>query len=54
MKIKKADLQEQTRNKHKDLSNEEKDTKRKYGGNRCRNMSQEYKQKLKEYAKKIS
>ena len=34
------------------MSEEEKNKKREYGNNRCHNMSEEKKQKLKEYQKK--
>ena len=43
-------LREQTRDKYRNLSEEEKN-KREYGKNRYRNMSQEKKQRLKEYQK---
>ena len=43
-------LQEQARNKYRESSNKEKDT-REYGRNRCRNMLEEDKQKLKECKK---
>ena len=46
-------MQEQARNKYKELSNKEKDIKRKYGRNRYQNMSGENKQRLKEYQKII-
>ena len=34
-------LQEQDRNKYRELYNEEKNIKREYGRNRCQNMSEE-------------
>ena len=37
--------------KYRELSNEEKDEKREYGRNGCQNMSEENKQRLKEYEK---
>ena len=51
--------QERILNKAKDyknrkLSEEEKDEKREYGKNRCHNMHEEKKQRLKEYQKKLS
>ena len=42
-------LQEQTRNKYRELSNEEKDIKREYGRNGYRNMSVKANQKLRAY-----
>ena len=42
-------MQEQARNKYKELSNKEKDIKREYGKNIYRNTSEEDKQKLREY-----
>ena len=47
----KKNLREQTRDKHRNLSEEEKIKKREYGKNRYHNMSEEKKQKLKEYQK---
>ena len=44
-------LQEQTRNKYRNLSEEEKNKNREYGKNRYRNMSEERQQRLKEYQK---
>ena len=46
-------MQEQPRNKYKELSNEEKDIKRDHWRNQYRNMSDEDKQQLKEYQKTI-
>ena len=40
--------------KNRKLSEEEKDEKREYGKNRCHNMYEEKKQRLKEYQKKLS
>ena len=40
---------EKSKNKYRELSEEEKDIKREYGRNRYHNMSEEDKQKLKEY-----
>ena len=42
-------LREQAKNKCRELSDQEKEIKRKYGGNRYHNMSEENKQRLKEY-----
>ena len=47
-------LQEQARNKYRNLSEEEKNKKREYGENRYCNMSEERQQRLKEYQKKLS
>ena len=47
-------LQEQARNKYRELSNKEKNIKTEYGRNRCQNISQENKQRLKEYQKNNS
>ena len=44
-------LREQTRNKYRNLSEEEKNKKREYGKSRYHNMSEEKKQRLKEYQK---
>ena len=44
-------LKEKARNKCRELSEEEKNIKRKYGRNRYHNMSKENEQKLKEYQK---
>ena len=41
----------QTRDKYRNLSEEEKNRKREYGKNRYRNMSEEKKKRLKEYQK---
>ena len=43
-------LRVQARDKYRNLPEEEKN-KREYGTNRCRNMSEENKEKLKEYQK---
>ena len=48
---KKERLQEQARNKYRNLSEEEKNKKREYSKNRYHNMSEEKKQRLKEYQK---
>ena len=40
--------------KNRKLSEEEQDEKREYGNNRCHNMYEEKKQRLKEYQKKLS
>ena len=45
-------LRENTRDKYRNLSEEEKNVKREYGRNRYHNISKEKKQKLKEYRKK--
>ena len=39
------------RDKYRNLSEEEKNKKKKYGRNRCHNMSEREKQSLKEYQK---
>ena len=44
-------LREQTRDKYRNLSEEEKNEKREYGKIRYHNTSEEKKQKLKEYQK---
>ena len=44
--------EQQARDKHKNLSEEDKNKQKEYGKNRYRNMSEERKQKLKEYQKK--
>ena len=44
-------LREQTRDKHRNLSEEGKNKKRKYDKNRYLNMSEEKKKRLKEYQK---
>ena len=41
-------LREQSRDKYRNLSQEEKNKKREYGKNRYRNISEEKKQRLKE------
>ena len=41
----------QARDKHRNLSEEEKNKKREYGKNRYHNMSEEKKSRLKEYQK---
>ena len=41
----------QAKHKYRNLSEEEKNEKRKYGRNRYHNMSEEKKQRLKEYQK---
>ena len=45
-------LQDQTREKYRNLSEEEKNKMREYGRNRYHSMSEEKKQKLKNYIKK--
>ena len=47
-------LSVQTRDQHKNLSEEEKIKKRQYGKNRYRNMSDEKKKKIKRISKKLS
>ena len=42
-------LQEQARNRNRNLSEKTNQKKREYGRSRCKNMSKEDKQKLKEY-----
>ena len=42
-------MQKQTRNKYRELSDEEKNTSREYRRNRYQNMSEENKQRLKEH-----
>ena len=49
--IKKKRLIEQAKDKYRNLSEEEKNKKRKYGRKRYGSMSKEEKQKLKEYQK---
>ena len=44
-------MKEQARDKHRTLSEEDKNKKREYGRNTCGNMSEEKKQRLKEYQK---
>ena len=44
-------LRQQTRDKYRNSSEEEKIIKREYGKNRCRNISEEKKKRLKEYQK---
>ena len=44
-------MQEQAKNKYRELSKEEKDIKREYGRNLFQNMSEENKQRLKKYQK---
>ena len=51
MKVIKKRLREQTRDKYRNLSEEDKNKKRECGRNRYRSMSEEKKQKLKEYQK---
>ena len=46
MKIIKEKSEEQALNKYTELSNAEKDTKREYGRNKYRNMSEEDREKL--------
>ena len=45
-------LRENARDKYRNLTEEEKNIKRKYGRKRYHNISEEKKQKLKEYQKK--
>ena len=45
----KEKLQEQAQNKYRELSNEERGIKEKYGVNRYRSMSEQDKEKLREY-----
>ena len=51
MKMITKGFREQARDKHRNLSEEEKNKEREYGRNRHHNMSDENKQKLKEYQK---
>ena len=51
MKMIKKRLREQSRDKYRYLSEEDKNKKREYGKNRYHNMSEEKKQRLKEYQK---
>ena len=51
MKIMKKRLQEQARDKQRNLSEEDKNKKIEYGRNRYYNMSEEKKQRLSEYQK---
>ena len=44
----------EARDKYKNVFKEEKNKKREYGKNRCHNMSEEKKQRLKEYQKIIA
>ena len=44
-------LWEQVKNRYRELSNKEKNTKREYGRNRSLNMSEKDKQRLKHYRK---
>ena len=44
-------LREKSRNKYRNLSEEEKEMKRGFGKNRYKNMSEENKQRLNEYQK---
>ena len=53
MEIVRKILQEHSLNKYAKLSVKEKDTKKKYGRERYWNMSEEGKQKLKEYQQTI-
>ena len=46
-------LGDQTKDKYRNLSEEDKNKKKEYGKNRHHNMSEEKKQKLKEYKKII-
>ena len=47
-------LQEQVKNKYRQLPNEEEGKTKAYGRNRYHNISEENKQRLKEYQKKLS
>ena len=47
-------IREKTKNKYKDLSEEDKNIKQKDGRNRYKNMSGEEKERLRKYNKKIS
>ena len=49
--IKQERLRVQAKDKYRNLSEEEKNKKRKYGKNRYHNMSEEKKRRLKEYQK---
>ena len=49
---KKTSIKRKSKNKHRELSKEEKNIKRKYGRNKYHNISEEKKEKLKEYQKK--
>ena len=49
----KESLKQQARNCYKSLSKKEKEKKRKWRANRCKNMTEKYKQKLKESEKNI-
>ena len=44
-------MQEQERNKYRELSRKEKDKKKEYGRNRYQNMSEKGKQRMKKYQK---